>query len=179
MTTSACKIGPLSPFVAHPMLSVVISAWYVIFGISFAAVFWKMGSEFRSLTAQAPPRGAEADMIARIFSMPWLSLLVGILLGIPAMLAHKRTLAKHADYWATFYATPVRERRGQRVWGRERIVSFLTIAITPLAAMAIAWTLKMAVLPSVFGPGMLYFLIYPQLKEIHKAAREKLLGAAG
>ena len=179
MTTSSRRVGPLSPFAAHPMLSVAISAWYVIFGISFAVIFWRMGSELRSLTGDAKLAEAEATEFARIFGMPWLSLLVGVLLGIPAMLAHKRTLAKHADYWATFYATPARERRGQRVWGRERVVSFLTVAITPLAAMAIAWTFKMAVLPSVFGPGMLYFLIYPQLGDIHQAAREKLLEAAG
>jgi len=177
MTTSARKIGPLSPFVAHPMLSVAISAWYVLFGVSFAVVFWTMGSELRSLTAQVPLREAEAATFARIFGVPWLSVLVGVLLGIPAMLAHKRNLKKHVDYWADFYATPRRERAGRGVWRREQIVSFLTIAITPLSAMAIAWTFKMAVLPSAFGPGMLYFLIYPELKEIHKAAREKLLKA--
>jgi len=177
MTTSARKIGPLSPFVAHPILSVAISAWYVIFGMSFAFIFWKMGSELRSLSGEGGGGGADADTFARIFGMPWLAVLLGVVLGIPAMLAHKRNLKKYADYWADFYATPRRERTGRRVWRREQLVSFLTIAITPLSAMAIAWTFKMAILPAVFGPGMLYFLVYPELRDIHKAARAKLLEA--
>jgi hypothetical protein len=160
------------------MLSVAISAWYVIFGVSFAAIFWQMGSELRLLDGQVQLSGAEAATFGRIFGTPWLSVLIGILLGIPAILAHKRNLKGHADYWAEFYATPVRERRGRRVWQREKIVSFVTMAITPLSAMAVAWTFKTAILPAVFGPGMLYFLVYPELKDIHEAARAKLLEAA-
>jgi hypothetical protein len=157
------------------MFSVVVSAWYVVFGVAFAVVFGRMGSEFRSLSSNLRLSEVEAATVARIFAVPWLSLLMGVVLGIPAILAHKRTLKKHAAYWAEFYAKPIREQSRRRVWRREQIVSFLTIAITPLSAMAIAWTFKMAVLPSAFGPGVLYFLIYPELKEIHKAAREKLL----
>lgn len=155
------------PFWAHPNLTVLVSTIGLISGV--LAVL---------LASQFPSSGMEelgglGKILELLPRAPWISLAVGIVVGLGTMFVQKRLLRSRIQFYADFFTIPVLDRLRWRVV-RINIPACLPMAFGPLLAVGVACSLQISPWPAFFGPGICYFLAYPEQKLIYEAAKSHI-----
>lgn len=120
---------------------------------------------------------AVVRVIARSFSHVWLSVILGIAIGVPCMLFYKRIIGRHVELLAGLHVM----RPSQRVrWSVLRVTFPLTLcSLMPMiVAGVICWYARIAIVPAVLASCIPYALLYPEQARIYNLARAKL-GSTG
>ena len=151
------------PFYAHPAVAVIVSAFGVIGGVGSA-----FGMSLLAWRAEASSSGSAP--VPPSLSRPWLSLLLGCLVGLIAILLEKRHLRKRIRVYAELYVMPAAKRFRWSVQ-KNMLLAGLSIIVGPPASFAVTSMLHVAVFPALFGTAIMYMLLYPEYARIYEEAR--------
>ena len=119
---------------------------------------------------------AVVRVIARSFSHVWLSVILGIAIGLPCMLFYKRVLGRHVELLAGLHVM----RRSQSVrWSVLRVTLPLTLCslMQMVIAGVICWYARITIVPAVLASCVQYALLYPEQSRIYDLARAKTQSA--
>ena len=169
------KKQSLQSTLSHPGLAFVVSVLSLVGSIFSAACMWGLGETARvRLLLDTAINGNYLDlavvrMITRSFALPWLSAILGPVVGIPFFLICKRILRAHVGIFAALDTMPIRARLGLPVL---RVTSSLTlfILLPVLVSGMIAWHAEIAVVPACLGAFVPYCMLYPEHRRIYDLA---------
>lgn len=155
-----------------------MAGFNLLCAVASAVSFARLGSHFADMFAGVPVAQQDADQIANMFRLPWVSLLLGALIGLPINLRHKRRLQKNRQEVLQQMLRP-RGSGSSRSSYRANAAAILPEAATHLAAIAAAYALKLCVYPACFSPGISTLLWYPEHKSLYEEARRRLAQDTG
>ena len=101
------------------------------------------------------------------------SMLVGLAIGLPAILYAKWGMGKHVDFYAQFFTMSLRERLTWPVQKKNWLYGWPMILAWPLLTIAWRW-LGISVVCSWMIVVALQALVYPEQKAIYEAAKARL-----
>ena len=153
---------------ASPRLLLAASGLSIAFGIGSAVLLTAWSAPLAGTPNYDPSPG-----LSRVIGHPWLSLLLGALLGLPLAARLKHSLRRHRDHHVEFSLLS-RSERLRRPVHKPSLVDCVFVVAAPAAAGGLAYWLQIACVPAFFGPGVLYALAYPEQREIHRAAQARL-----
>jgi hypothetical protein len=168
---------------AHPGSTLFVAILSLASSIGSAALLSSVGEAGRvRLILGTAIGGTDFDLvvvrvIARSFSHAWLSIILGIAIGVPCVLFYKRMLGRHVELLAGLHVM----RPSQRArWSALRVT--FPLALCSLMQMVIAgvicWYARIAIVPAVLASCVPYVLLYPEQSRIYDLARAKL-GSTG
>jgi hypothetical protein len=170
------------PWLLHPKAVFAPSILSFAFGVGFAVALSILGERFRTMLVGAPVPKADQAMLDRVFGHPWLSLLLGAAVGMPAVALQKRLLRANAELYANL--SVLRIVQGFR-WSLLKASLRASVAVPPLVVVpcllagGLAWLLRITWIPAFMGTGIPHFLTYPEQREIYRAVLSKLAQATG
>lgn len=148
-----------------------MAGFNLLCAVASAISFGQLGSHFADMFAGVPVAQQDADQIANMFRLPWVSLLLGALIGLPVNLQHKRHLQAMRQEVLQQMLQP---RGSSRSNYRANAAAILPEAATHLAAIAAAYALKLCVWPAFFSPGISTPLWCSEHRSIYEEARRRL-----
>jgi hypothetical protein len=158
------------PFYARPSLSVFTSVLSVVAGLlSVFTVQWISKDIAAALSGMYGPTNQNIELIW-LLRLPWVSLVIGIVLGLPSIVVEKRMLRTRVAFFSMFILSPLRQRIKWHNY-RESLISASPFIIGPLIGICLALVLRVSPIPAFFGTGMWTFLTYPESKAIFEAAK--------
>jgi hypothetical protein len=158
---------------AHPYATVLVSIFSAVAGLLITLWFSRCYGRIMSHhTIAELEETLDGDMWVLV-RQPWHALLVGILVGLPAVLWQKKVLQAHTDFYAEFYSMSVLNRLRPSVAARS-LRSCLPVVAGPLLAMAISFALGFSMLPAGCGTGMWAFLAYKEQDTIYRKAKARI-----
>ena len=158
---------------AHPYATVFVSIFSAVAGILITLWCSRSYDLIMSQYGTAELEETAVGAVWVIVRQPWHSLLVGILVGLPAMLWEKKALRAHSDFWAEFYTMSGLSRLRPSVAARN-LRSSLPAVVCPLLAMGISFVFGFAALPAACGPGIWAFLAYTEQEMIYRKAKARI-----
>ena len=169
---------------AHPGSTLFVSILSLASSIGSAVLLSCVGEEGRvRLILSTAIGGTDFDLavgrvIARSFSHVWLSIILGLAIGLPCMLFYKRMLGRHVELLAGLHVM----RSSQRVrWSALRVTFPLTLCslMQMVIAGVVCWYARIAIVPAVLASCIPYALLYPEQARIYNLARAKLGSTGG
>jgi hypothetical protein len=170
-----------APWWLHPKVVFAPSILSFAFGVGFAVVLSVLGEQVRSVLRGTPVSKPDQTILDRLLGHPWLSLLLGAVVGLPAVALQKSLLKTNAELYANLNV--LRLVQGFR-WSVLKASLKANIVVPPLAvlpcllAAGLAWALRISWIPAFMGTGIPYFLTYPEQREIYRAVLSKLAQVA-
>lgn len=169
---------------AHPGFTFFVSILSLATSIGSAVLLSCVGEEGRvRLILSTAIDGNDFDLavvrvIARSFSHNWLSVIIGIAVGVPCILLCKRMFGMHVELLAGLHVM----RPSQRVrWSALRVTFPLTLCtlMQMVIAGVICWYARITIVPAVLASCIPYALLYPEQARIYNLARAKLGSTGG
>lgn len=166
-------------WLAHPGSTVFVSILSLASSIGSAVLLFCVGEEGRvRLILSTAIGGTDFDLavvrvIARSFSHVWLSVILGIAIGVPCVLFYKRMLGRHVELLAGLHV--MRPSQLAR-WSVIRVTVPLTLCsmMQMVIAGVICWYGRITIVPAVLASCVPYVLLYPEQSRIYYLARAKL-----
>ncbi len=151
------------PLYVHPGATVVVSAFGIIAGVGTAFLMSALASGGVDILSN----------VSLICGKPWLSLAVSCGVGFITMLVQARILRDKVDFYARFYLMPaVRRLRWPVV--KVNMPASLPTLLGPFVSLAVAWVLRIALLPAFFGTCIMSIVLYPVYARIYEEAKRLL-----
>lgn len=171
------ELGPTQrkkvPIYAHPNGTILVSLIGLIGGVLSVLMLGAFASQVESLLTEGKAQNGKVLEVLWPLRAPLASFALGIVVGLPGMLVEKRLLHSHIPFYADFFLMPVTARLRWPIVSSNMLVC-LPIVVTPLLAMGIACTLRIAPLPSCFGTSIWFFVTYPEHKSIYEMVQSRL-----
>ena len=101
------------------------------------------------------------------------SMLVGVAVGLPAMLYVKWGMGKHIGFYARFFTMPLSERLSWPVQKKNWLYGWPSFVIWPALIIVSEW-LGTSVICAWAVAWILMILVYPEQKAIYEAAKARL-----
>src|SRR5437867_192717 len=137
------------PLYAHPNVAIVNTVIGLIFGI--LSVWFVHHFAFRVVDIMGAKEPSE-ELFEILWPLraPWISLGMGIGVGLPMMLIEKRMLKSNVSFYADFFMMPILSRLRWSVQTRNLLVS-VPIIIGPMIAVGLCCVSRVAPWPAFFG----------------------------
>ena len=119
------------------------------------------------------PASYRVGVPAQLFNMPWLSLMLGIVIGLPE------------NIWHRYHAAGKREATIEKLLGPHKVkltwqaylsslVECLPFLASHILAIVIVYSLGLSIFPAIFSVGIAGWLRYPEIKENSEEAIRRL-----
>jgi len=162
---------------AHPKWTIVAS----LIGcagtaLAMCAVYfmrWMLFSTCAESGWSADMYEIQRDAASRLIRAPWLSLWVGLAIGLPATFALKSIGRRHADFYVRCCVTSERKIARPREVGMN-LLGILPIASAVFLSLAVTWVLRISLFPAPMGVLVWSFLAYPEQRAIYEKAQRIL-----
>lgn len=105
---------------------------------------------------------------------PWLSLVLGLAIGLFAMLFTKFMTRRHIGFYITFYSLPANARLRWSIQKTNLSILWAMLA-APIISITVAWALGIAPLPAFIVPYVWCFLLYPEYRRIYAKLKSETL----
>ncbi|MCX6376838.1 MAG: hypothetical protein NTU88_12535 [Armatimonadetes bacterium] len=164
---------------AHPGFTFFVSILSLASSIGSAVLLSCVGEEGRvRLILATAIDGNDFDLavvrvIARSFSHNWLSVIIGITVGVPCMLLCRRMTGGHVEFLAGLYAMPFLARLRRPVLKINLFLALCTLLPMVLSGV-ICWYARISIIPALLAAYVPYAILYPEHRRIYDLARAKL-----
>ncbi|MEI6084194.1 MAG: hypothetical protein WCS70_07825 [Verrucomicrobiota bacterium] len=150
-------------------MAIFTSVFSLLAGLGSVVVILRLERSFAHLFSEmkSPP---DLTGLFSPLQHPWLSLLLGIVIGFPSVQIAKRLFRPRTAFYAAFIYMSLRDRIRWKNY-RESLIGGLPYIIGPWVAMGIAVLFGITPIPAFFGTGMWSFLTFPEAKTMYEAAQ--------